>query len=63
MLTIMNNLDLIDHVLKQEGATEAELLLAERLTGAIDEVERLTQSLREIEALQGTPGPSDGADA
>ena len=52
-LNVKTNVDLIDHVLEDIFATPAERLLAERLQGAVEELDRLTQELQKVEALNG----------
>lgn len=47
------NVELIDSTLENMAATPAELELASRLQGAIEELENLTQALQRFEAKDG----------
>ena len=52
-LATKTNVELIEMVVEDLFATPAERALAERLSGAIEELDRLTQALLKQEALNG----------
>lgn len=51
MLDHMTNTELIEKILADAGATPEELQLAERLQAAVEELDRVTQSLHQAQAL------------
>ena len=57
MLESKNNQELMDLVMNNPGATEEELVLAERLSSAIAELDRLTELVRTLQEA------ASGADA
>lgn len=59
----MTNTELIAQVLSDAGATPAELELAERLQAAVDELDRVEQSLLRAQALLDQVEAADGTHA
>ena len=65
MLERMTNAEIIEHILENPDASEAELELAERLMGAVDELENLSNMIRALQAKaeQDQTEAVDGDDA
>ncbi len=63
MLEQLSNAELITKTFTDAGASPEELALAERLQAAIDELERVTQSLQQAQGLVEKLEATDGANA
>lgn len=50
MLDRMTNAEIIEHILENPEASEVELEMAERLICAVDELEKLSNAIRAVEA-------------
>lgn len=61
MIEEMVNADLIAHVIDSEDSTETERELADRLRCAIEEIEQLATTVRQLTADNMTGAP-DGQD-
>lgn len=65
MLERLTNTEIIEHTTENPDASEVELELAERLMAAIDELDRLSNTVRALEAHAelSRVEADDGADA
>lgn len=65
MLERLTNTEIIEHITENPDASEVELEMAERLLAAIDELDRLSNTVRALEAhAELSRGEADdGADA
>lgn len=63
MLDNLTDTQLIEKTLADAGASPEELAFAERLQAAIEELDRVTQSLQRTQALLDQVEAADGQDA